>query len=97
MELKPAWKTPSLDGADPVLGTARDAASRGDLPQALHAYHHVLRRGKWIEEILPDLAQLAKEHPRDPRVWQALGDALSRAGHSEHAAQSYEQARKLSQ
>jgi Flp pilus assembly protein TadD len=46
---------------------------------------------------LPDLARLAKSHPRDPQVWQALGDALTRAGRLEQADQSYERARKLRQ
>jgi cytochrome c-type biogenesis protein CcmH/NrfG len=36
-----------------------------------------------------------KKYPRDPQVWQTLGDALARAGNADHAAQSYERARQL--
>ncbi|PWB71995.1 MAG: hypothetical protein C3F07_12850 [Anaerolineales bacterium] len=82
------------NGFDPVLRAAREDLARGDLPRALHAYNHLVQRGRLIDEILPDLAQLVKKHPRDPRVWQTLGDALTQAGDSVHAAQSYEQARK---
>ena len=85
------------NGADPILVTARDYLSRGDLPQALHGYGFLIQRGRSMDEVLPDLARLAKSHPRDPQVWQALGDALTRAGRLEHADQSYERARKLRQ
>jgi tetratricopeptide (TPR) repeat protein len=88
---------PAPAGADPVLQTARDRLSQGDLEGALQAYGHLIRRGRRLDEILPDLAQLVKKHPRDPLAWQTLGDALVRAGDTAHAAQSYEQARKLMQ
>jgi ABC-type dipeptide/oligopeptide/nickel transport system permease subunit len=88
-------KTISTNGIDRVLAAARDELSRGDLAHALYAYGHLIRRGRRIDDVLPDLARLVKIHPRDPQVWQTLGDALARAGRSEYASQSYEQARKL--
>lgn len=90
-------KTAVTNGADPILVTARDYLSRGDLPQALHGYGFLIQRGRSMDEVLPDLARLAKSHPGDPQVWQALGDALTRTGRLEHADQSYERARKLRQ
>jgi peptide/nickel transport system permease protein len=92
---KPFEKTSCLDGADPILLAARDDLSHGDLPRALHAYNHLIQRNRSISDVLPDLAQLVKKFPRDPQVWQTLGDALARAGNSDHATQSYDQARKL--
>ena len=59
--------------------------------------NHLIQRERLIDEILPDLARLAKSHPRDARVWQTLGDALARAGRLDHATQSYKQAQKLRQ
>lgn len=94
---EPLEKTPFVNGADPILRMARDDLARGDLPKALHGYHHLIRRDKLIDEILPDLARLVKDHPRDPQVWQMFGDVLTRAGRLENANQSYEQARKLRQ
>jgi peptide/nickel transport system permease protein len=90
--IEPSFPT---NGADRVLLSARHGLMDGDLPRALHAYHHLIRRGRLIDEVLPDLARLVKSHPHDPLVWQTLGDALTRAGRLEHANQSYEQARKL--
>jgi peptide/nickel transport system permease protein len=90
-------KKPSVNGANPVLHTARDELSRGDLPRALHAYRHLIQHGRLIDELLPDLAQLVKKYPRDPQVWQTLGDALTQAGDSAHATQSYDRAQKLRQ
>lgn len=86
---------PKVNGFDPILYLAREESSRGDLVQALHGYNHLIRRNRLIDELLPDLARLAKKYPHNPQVWQALGDALSRAGRPDHAAQSYERARTL--
>ncbi|MBN2115040.1 MAG: ABC transporter permease [Anaerolineales bacterium] len=88
-------KAVSSDGADPVLGMARAGVSRGDLARALYAYEHLIRHNRSIEDVLLDLARLVKKFPRDPQVWRTLGDALACAGDAEHAAQSYDQARKL--
>jgi hypothetical protein len=93
----PAPKSLTRNGTDPILRAAREDLARGDLARALHGYDHLVRRGKLMDEILPDLARLVKDHPHDPRAWQTLGDALARAGRAEHANQSYEQANKLRQ
>ena len=85
------------DGLDPVLHHAREDASHGDLPRALHAYNHMIRRGKLLEDVASDLARLIKQHPREAQIWQTLGDALTRSGDADHAALSYEQAHKLRQ
>jgi peptide/nickel transport system permease protein len=92
---EPVKNAASANGANPILLAARQELARGDLLRALHAYNHLIQRGRLIDEILPDLAQLVKKYPRDPQVWQTLGDALTRAGDSEHADQSYDRARKL--
>lgn len=92
---QPVKETLPLHVTDPVLCIARDDLSRDDLPRALHAYNHLIQHNRSLDDVLPDLAQLVKKYPRDPQVWQALGDALACLGDSDHAAQVYEQARKL--
>jgi peptide/nickel transport system permease protein len=93
---EPEVKQPrTSEGIDPVLCLAREDLVREDLPRALHAYHHLIRRNRSIDEVLTDLAQLVRKFPRDVQVWQMLGDALTRAGRADHAAQSYAQARSL--
>jgi hypothetical protein len=93
----PAYKMKYSDGTDPLLLAARDDVLNGNLSGALHSYQHLIQRGRMIDELLPDLAQLVQKHPRNPDVWQTLGDALLRSGDSVHAAQAYEQARRLRQ
>jgi peptide/nickel transport system permease protein len=85
------------DRVDPLVIAARGYLSDGDRPRALHAFGHLVRRGRAVDEFLPDLAQLAKRHPRDPQVWQTLGDALERLGQADRAAQCYERSRTLIQ
>ena len=87
----------AVNGTDPILRTAREDLARGEVARALHGYSHLIRRSRLVEEILPDLARLVKQHPHDPHAWQTLGDALSRAGRLEHAHQAYERAHKLRQ
>jgi tetratricopeptide (TPR) repeat protein len=88
------FPTPTID---PILVAARASVEEGDLSKALHAYDYLIRRGKLVNQLIPDLAQLVKRYPRHPQVWQTLGDALTWAGDLEHASQSYAQARKYSQ
>jgi peptide/nickel transport system permease protein len=91
----PDRKSDPLHASRSVLITARDHVSQGRLAESLHAYQHLIQHGKMISDILPDLAVLVKYHPQDPQVWQTLGDALCRSGDAAHAAQAYDQARKL--
>jgi len=69
----------------------------GNLSGALHAYQHLIRQDRMVNEILPDLARLVQSNPRDSFVWQTLGDALAHEGDMVHARQAYDRARKLRQ
>ncbi len=93
---EPARELPA-NGTDATLRTAREDLARGELSRAIHGYNHLIGRGRLLDEVLPDLARLVKENPRQPEAWQTLGNALARAGRQEHANQAYEQARKLRQ
>ena len=97
LPVESATETAPTDGTNPILRAAREELSRGDLSRALHAYDHLIQRNRLIDEVLPDLAQLVKKYPHESQVWQTLGDALTRAGDTVHASQSYEQAQKLRQ
>ena len=97
LQIPPSEGKPSSNGADPILYQAREEAARGNLSRALHSYSHLIRRGKSLTDVRTDLARLVKNYPREGQVWQTLGDALALSGDPEHAAQCYEQARKLMQ
>ena len=82
---------------DPLLKAARNSLARQDLEQALHAYSHLSKHGRHMQEVIHDLVQVARKFPRYAQVWKALGDALTRAGNHEYAAKAYEQFRHLTQ
>jgi peptide/nickel transport system permease protein len=97
MEAAPVHKVMYSDGTDPLLLAARAQILDGNLSSGLHAYRHLIQHDRMIQEILPDLAQLAQKYPREPQIWQILGDGLARTGDMVHANQSYDRARKLRQ
>ena len=82
---------------NPVLATARDAIGHGDLDGALHAYSHLISHDRYLNDVIRDLAQIARKFPLEPRVWQVLGDALHRNGETTDAQQAYERAEKATQ
>jgi peptide/nickel transport system permease protein len=97
LQANPAEKPFPTPVVDPILVAARADVRQGDLTRALNGYAHLIRHGRLVSQLLPDLAQLVKQYPRNPQVWQTLGDALASTGDLEHASQSYAQARKYSQ
>jgi hypothetical protein len=80
---------------DPVLSMARDAVGHKDLESALHAYAHLIDRGRDMYVVIRDLAQLARKYPRESQVWQVLGDALAHNGETEDARRAYTQAKRV--
>lgn len=82
---------------DPLLQAARTALARQELEQALHAYSHLTKHGRYLREVTRDLALAAQQFPRHAHVWKVLGDVLTQAGNHEYAAKAYEQFKKLTQ
>jgi hypothetical protein len=80
---------------NPVLAGARNAIGHRDLESALHAYVHLIDRGRYMNDVIRDLAQIARKFPGEPQVWLVLGDALIRNGESEAAQRAYSRAKSL--
>lgn len=80
---------------NPVLAAARDAIGHKDLDSALHAYSHLINRERYLNDVIRDLAQIARRFPQEPRVWQVLGDALTRNGEGEDAQRAYARVKSL--
>jgi peptide/nickel transport system permease protein len=80
---------------NPVLAGARDAIGHRDLESALHAYVHLIDHGRYVNDVIRDLAQIARKFPGEPQVWQVLGDALIRNGEAEDAQRAYSRAKSL--
>ena len=82
-------------GPDPVLAIARKSVDQKDFESAIHAYRHLINRGREPDDVILDLARLVKEHPDEPSFWQTLGDALANGGEIKDAVRAYEQASKI--
>jgi peptide/nickel transport system permease protein len=85
----------SIFAPDPILSVARDAVGHKDLESALHAYTHLIDRGRHTNDVIRDLAQIARKYPRESQVWQMLGDALMCNGEIEEARRAYARAKQV--
>jgi tetratricopeptide (TPR) repeat protein len=80
---------------DPNLSSARDALSHGKIPDALHSYGNLIRKGKLLEDIIFDLKEALYRFPVEVSIWQALGDAYMRANRLQDALDAYTKAEEL--
>lgn len=87
---------PGLPGSNPSLQPARSALARGDLSRALHSYSQLIENRRDLDEVIHDLAAVARQYPGKSEVWIVLGDALARNGRQEYALKAYEQAKNSS-
>ncbi len=91
-ERKPAAGFPS---GEPALALARAEMNRGDIPSALEQYGRLIRRGKYLEEIIHDMREALYRYPVEVTVWQTLGDAYMRENRLQEALDAYTKAEEL--
>ncbi len=84
---------PSL--IDPSLASAREAMSRGKIPDALQVYESLIRKGKMLEDITFDLKEALYRFPVEVSIWQTLGDAYMRSNRLQDALDAYTKAEEL--
>jgi tetratricopeptide (TPR) repeat protein len=80
---------------DPSLASAREALSHGKIPDALHAYGNLIRKGKLLEDVTFDLKEALYRFPVAVSIWQVLGDAYMRANRLQDALDAYTKAEEL--
>lgn len=81
---------------DALLGMARGWMQTADLNAARGAYDELVRAGALLDQVLPDLGQVAEDRPDDVEFIRLLGDAHMKAGNLQKALKLYRQAlRKL--
>lgn len=91
-----ARKTEALSPAsDSVLADAEEEMNRGDIPAAIEHYGKLIKRGRWLEEIIRGLRDALYRYPVEVSIWQALGDAYMRANRLQEALDSYTKAEEL--
>jgi hypothetical protein len=77
------------------LAGPRAEMGRGNVAGALAEYGRMIRKGKFLEEIIYDLREAIYRYPVEVPVWQALGDAYMRANRLQEALDAYTKAEEL--
>jgi tetratricopeptide (TPR) repeat protein len=80
---------------DPVLGQARNELSGSNLTGALESYSRLIKKGRFLEEVIFDLRDALYRFPVDVDIWQSLGDAYMRANRLQDALDAYTKAEEL--
>jgi hypothetical protein len=80
---------------DPVLGSARAELTRSNIPGALEAYGKLIKKGRFLDEVIFDLRDALYRYPVEVSIWQSLGDAYMRANRLQDALDAYTKAEEL--
>lgn len=77
------------------LFSAQAEMGRGNISTALEVYSKLIRKGKFLEEIIRDLRDALYRYPVEVAIWQALGDAYMRGNRLQEALDAYTKAEEL--
>jgi hypothetical protein len=80
---------------DPVLSQARNDLSGSNVSVALESYSRLIKKGRFLEEVIYDLRDATYRFPVDVDIWQSLGDAYMRANRLQDALDAYTKAEEL--
>jgi tetratricopeptide (TPR) repeat protein len=80
---------------DPILESARTELTRSNIPGALDTYGKLIKKGRFLEEVIYDLRDALYRYPVEVSIWQSLGDAYMRANQLQDALDSYTKAEEL--
>ncbi len=89
---------PLPEVADPYLEDlrqAREAIANYQLERGLRLYRRLVRRRKYLSEVIEDLLQAQYYYPMSVELLQLLGDAFARAGRLQDALDTYLKAEEL--
>jgi uncharacterized protein Smg (DUF494 family) len=94
---EPARRVPGVmvPSVDPVLGAARNELSRNNISIALESYGRLIKKGRFLEEVIFDLRDALYRYPVEVNIWQSLGDAYMRANRLQDALDAYTKAEEL--
>jgi tetratricopeptide (TPR) repeat protein len=84
-----------VPSVDPVLGAARNELSRNNISIALESYGRLIKKGRFLEEVIFDLRDALYRYPVEVNIWQSLGDAYMRANRLQDALDAYTKAEEL--
>jgi tetratricopeptide (TPR) repeat protein len=78
-----------------LLQRSRLLLDKANLDTAMSEYSRLIKKGKYIDEIVFDLQEATYSHPVDVIVWQTLGDAYMRNNRLQEALDAYTKAEEL--
>jgi hypothetical protein len=84
-----------MPGVDQTLGAARSELSRSNIPGALDSYAKLIKKGRFLDEVIYDLRDALYRYPVEVSIWQSLGDAYMRANRLQDALDAYTKAEEL--
>ena len=85
----------SPDKDQQMLDHARELTSRGTIAESLMDYNRLIRKGKFLDDVIGDLQEAVTLHPQDVMLWQTLGDAYFHHNRLQEALDSYAKAEDL--
>ena len=80
---------------DAILGSARNELSRSNIPAALDTYAKLIKKGRFLDEVVHDLREALYRYPVEVNIWQSLGDAYMRSNRLQDALDAYTKAEEL--
>ncbi len=80
---------------DMLLTQARGELSRSNIPGALDTYSKLIKKGRFLDEVIFDLREALYRFPVEVSIWQALGDAYMRGNRLQDALDAYTKAEEL--
>jgi len=83
-----------VEGPEDLLA-ARQAFMNGDVIGALEQYGVLIRKRRFLPDILRDLQGAVEANPNEPEFWQALGDAYLRDDQVQPALEAYTRVEEL--
>ena len=92
---KPAKKPAAKANFEEVLVTARARINERKVDQAAEQYSLLIKKKKFLTEIIEDLKQAALDFPLEIAVYQTLGDAFMQKDMLDKALEAYSKAEDL--
>jgi tetratricopeptide (TPR) repeat protein len=80
---------PAIDPHTAMLNAARYALEIGQIEEALGHYSDLIEEKVEMESVIQDLRIAIGKTPREPMLWQILGDALMKVGQLSDAIDAY--------
>ena len=86
---------PAIPTVDPVLSIARNELASNNVSGALDSYGKLIKKARYLDEVIYDLRDALYRYPVDVNLWQSLGDAYMRANRLQDALDAYTKAEEL--